>query len=435
MSLAASIKAEAAALGFAQAGILPAGPSLTHSFYEAWLARGFAGEMAYLERHAPVKQDLARLAPGARSAIFLALDYHHPSPPEPKGRLWGRVSSYAWGRDYHEVIGEKLRELAAFIEREAGRPVKSWAFVDTAPVMEREFAARAALGWVGKHGVVIHWRRGSWLFLAELLVDIPLEYDHPIPPRRREGRPRREKQPIVPSGPAAGLPPLELRESCGSCTACIEACPTGAIVGEKTVDSRRCISYHTIELKGAIPSAFRRDLGEWVFGCDICQEVCPWNRRARRVAEEAFAPSAESARPSLPALLALDEEGFRERFRGTALRRTKRRGLLRNAAIVLGNRLAGRAGGSPAPAGKERGKAIAALQGALGDPEPLVRGAAAWALGEAGGAGARQALESAEERERDADVREELRRGLVACRAGAGQKKAAAPGEGRGGLA
>ncbi|MCZ6557938.1 MAG: DUF1730 domain-containing protein [SAR324 cluster bacterium] len=404
MSLSTRIKAEARRLGFALVGILPTGPSLTHPFYQAWLEKGYAGEMGYLERHAPLKAHLERLAPGARSVIMLSLNYYRAAPPAPANQEQprGRISRYAWGRDYHDLIAEKLRELSDFIAAEAGRPVQCRNYVDTAPVMEREFAARAGLGWVGKHGVLIHWSLGSWLFLAELLVDIELDYDEPPPPRRaRQGgasRPAGEF-PAIPLG-------LELRESCGSCTACIDACPTDAIVAEKTVDSRRCISYHTIELKGPIPEEFRSRIGEWVFGCDICQDVCPWNRRAKPSGEPEFSAEAERAQPSLLALLALDEQGFRERFGGTAILRTKRRGLLRNAAIALGNRLA--ADNDT----ESRAAALQALRNSLADAEPLVRGAAAWALGVAGGPQAMEALGNAQVREYDDSVRVEISRAL-----------------------
>ncbi len=448
MSLTDRIKAEAKALGFAQAGILPAGPSLTHPFYEAWLGQGFAGEMGYLERHSPLKKNLTSLLPGARSAILLTLNYQSP-PPEPPGgglrsKLRGRVSRYAWGRDYHGLIGEKLRALATFIGREAARPVRSRPFVDTAPVMEREFAARAGLGWIGKHGVLIHWRLGSWLFLAGLLVDIPLQYDGPRPPRKGSrglaaAPPDRSLAvpPLHEAGKSARgrwFPGLEMRESCGSCTACMDACPTGAIVAEKTVDSRRCISYHTIELKGAIPHEFRRAAGEWIFGCDICQDVCPWNRKAplgderemaRMARPKTHSPVPGWPFPSLPALLALSDEEFRARFRGTALRRGKRRGLLRNAAIALGNRLAAapHSGTGPANAGvgevsgqAERAEGVAALERALNDSEPLVRGAAAWALGEAGGPGSERILQHAMEKEEDESVRREHTAALAQLR-------------------
>ena len=412
-TLSARIKAHALSLGFDRAAILPISDSLTHPFYRNWLAAGHAGEMGYLHRHAELKQSPGRLAPWARSMVVVALNYHQPAPELPGGSLpRGRVSRYAWGRDYHDVVRDKLKALTGFIESAAGAPVQARSCVDSAPVMEREFAARAGLGWVGKHGVVIDWERGSWLFLAELLLDLVLDYDPP--PERRGGlSPAVNRLPPAPKGEAPAendffpAPLTHLRESCGSCTACLDACPTGAIVAEKTVDSRKCISYLTIELKGPIPVELREEVGEWVFGCDICQEVCPWNREAPLGAEPEFRATPESAWPSLPALLALDERGFRERFRGTALLRAKRRGLLRNAAIVLANRITGtRTETSP----EDRAAALDALKGALADPEPLIRGAAAWALGRIGGAKAREALVRAGATETDETVREEIQR-------------------------
>ena len=414
MSLTARIKSEARRIGFDLVGVLPVGPSLTHDFYQNWLAQGYAGEMAYLERHAKLKADLGLLAPGARAAIVLAINYHHPAPPSPQTAppWWGRISRYAWGRDYHDVLQEKLTALGDFIQTQVAHPVRCWSYVDSAPVMERELAARAGLGWVGKHGVVIHWQQGSWLFIAELLVDLPLEYDPPPP----AGKALNTGQ-----TPPAGSLSLPFRESCGSCRACMDACPTGAIVAEKTVDSRRCISYHTIELKGPIPAAFRPQLGTWVFGCDICQDVCPWNRRAPDSKARDFAPANARATPSLLKLLALDEAGFRQEFAGTPLVRTKRRGLLRNGAIVLGNQLAAakkEAALSPGDEAQAHGKKDAILEAlqilyrCLQDAEPLIRGAAAWALGQAGINAAQNALQQARQNENDPYVRQEINQAL-----------------------
>jgi epoxyqueuosine reductase len=412
-ALSRHIKAEAAALGFPLAGILPTGPARTHDFYRAWLAQGHAGEMGYLQRHAEPKRDPRSLEPAARSLVVLGHPYPaaEPAPPAGDAVPRGRVSRYARARDYHEVLGEKLARLAASIARAAGRPVRHRVFLDTLPLMEREFAARAGLGWVGRNALLIHWRLGSWLFLGGLLLELPLAYDRPPPPRRvaRAGG--------IPDPPGADALPetarlaAALRESCGSCRACLDACPTGAIVADRTVDSRRCISYHTIELKDPIPHEWRPAIGEWVFGCDICQEVCPWNRKAPPAAEPALEGDGEAARPSLPALLALDDAAFRARYRHTPLWRPRRRGLLRNAAIALGNRLA--AGGRP-PARGEALTALGALGKALADPEPLVRGAAAWGLGRAPMPEARALLQGAPTDEPHPQVREEVRRALAA---------------------
>lgn len=400
MTLAQRIKAEARRLGFAGAGIVPARAAATHDFYMDWLAAGHAGEMAYLHRHAALKRHPRHVHAPARSIIVLTHNYQSADLPEPQGSQ-GRVSRYALGRDYHDLLRAKLRRLAAFIDEAAGRPVASRPAVDSAPLMEREYAARAGLGWVGKHANLIDWAQGSWLFIAELLVELVLDYDAPRPPARHAWsvtEPAREP----------GRQPLAMMESCGSCTACIDACPTGAIVADKTVDARRCISYLTIELRGPIPQEWRRGIGDWIFGCDICQAVCPWNREAPVSADAALTGDPSAAAPDLVALLRLDEAGFRERFRHTALARPRRRGLLRNAATALGNLLAGLVPGRMPMTGATRRRAVTALCAALEDAEPLVRGAAAWALGEAGERSATQALAQAAAREPDPLARQEL---------------------------
>jgi epoxyqueuosine reductase len=255
----------------------------------------------------------------------------------------GRIARYARGADYHDVLRGKLHQLLDWVKNEApgcrGRGV-----VDTAPLLERDFARRAGLGWFGKNTMLIDKRLGSYLFLAALLLDIELRPDSP-----------------------------QVAAHCGTCTACLDACPTGAFVAPYQLDSRRCISYLTIELRGPVPAELREGLGDWLFGCDICQEVCPWNRKALPTSEPALEPRYEAFDPA--ELLGLSAEEFRQRFRDTALWRTRRRGLLRNAALVLGNL------GNAA--------ALPALEGALLDEEALVREAAAWAIeqirGRAGG--------------------------------------------------
>jgi epoxyqueuosine reductase len=424
MTLTDRIKAEARTLGFAGTAIVPVTPPASHGFYRDWIAAGYGGAMGYLERHLPLKQDPATLLPGAQSLIVLTMNYNPPAlrndgppalrncgPPPPRppqdGGPRGRVARYAWGQDYHRVLGSKLerlaRELDAWVRMETGRPLGWRSFVDSGPLMEREFAARGGLGWVGKNANLIHWEHGSWLVIGELMVDVALDPDAPRL-AGASGKPT-ALTPREP-GPAALLP---LRESCGTCTACIEACPTQAIVADKTVDARRCISYLTIELKGPIPADLRGGLGDWVFGCDVCQEVCPWNRGAPVSDVAEFGGTASAAFPSLPDLLSLDDAAFRTRFQGTPLLRPRRRGLLRNAAIALGNWL-GRGHGDGA-AGTQ---AVAALHRALADSEPWVRGAAAWALGQSRGAAARRQLQSALESETDSTVRQELTAALAA---------------------
>jgi epoxyqueuosine reductase len=397
-SLTERIKSRALALGFSGVGIATAGAAVSHAFYREWLAAGYGGAMEYLERHAGTKAHPGRFLEGVHSLIVVTLPYGGPPAPNPGG-LRGRVAQYALGRDYHDTIGERLDRLAGAVAAEAGGPVASRAFVDTAPVMEREWAARAGLGWVGKNGNLIHWQRGSFFFLGGLAVTLDLEPDAPD----------------LPAGPAPGpaLERLLAQDGCGECRACLDACPTGAIVADRTVDARRCISYLTIELKGPVPADLRPHLGEWVFGCDVCQDVCPWNRTAPAAREPDFHGTAASSWPELAELLLLDEAGFRARFGASAVRRTRRRGLARNAALALGNLLSrGENDPERVPPGA-RATALAALTRALSDPEPVVRGAAAWALGKARSGQPHPALGPALDRETDAAARRELEHALA----------------------
>lgn len=313
------------------------------------------------------------LLPGARSIVALAASYLTKAPESPPSgdTPRGRVARYAWGSDYHTVLKARAHDLAAAISQHIGRPAAARVFVDTSPLPERAVAQRAGLGWVGKNTNVMVKGLGSWVFLAALALDVDLP----------EGEP--------------------LATHCGSCDLCIRACPTGAIVDGYTLDNSRCISYLTIEHRGAIPSDLRPLMGDWVFGCDICQDVCPVNRKAKVVDDPTFvAPDAWRASPPLIDLLAMDVETYQTRFRGTAVKRAKRNGLRRNAAVALGN------AGDPA--------AVPALTQALADPDAVVRSHAAWALGRLGGADARVALEGAALAETDPAVRAELALALAA---------------------
>jgi epoxyqueuosine reductase len=380
-TLSAQISAQAHRLGFDLVGIAPALLSATLDRYQDWLRDCYHGEMAYLARPDAVsrRRDPAATLPGVQSVVTVGVNYHTDPLPtslrdDPRR---GLMASYAWGDDYHDVLAPRLHRLATFIEANAGQPVAFRAYVDTGPLLEREMAARAGLGFVGRNTNLIHPRLGSWLFLGELLLTVS------IAPRV--------------SGPE--VPQPRHRWTCGRCTRCLDACPTGALVAPHVLDARRCISYLTIELKGPIPRQWRPLLGNRIFGCDICQEVCPWNRQfARATAEAAFQPRPDAAAPKLLDLMALDDMGFRQRFRSSPVKRTKRRGLLRNVAVALGN------WGDPV--------AVPALARALHDAEALVRGHAAWALGSIGGREARRALEEALGTESDEWVRGELQQVL-----------------------
>lgn len=368
---ASRAKAHALGLGFDLAGIATLGPAETAPHLRAWLARGFHGEMSYLERGADLRDDASLPEPGMRSAIVVALDYGGRQPSGPFAR-------YARGADYHDVMRAKLLELHQCVERDLGSPIAARAYVDTGPILERDLARRAGLGWFGKNTLLINPERGSFVFIGALFVAVDLEPDAPFEADR-----------------------------CGTCTRCLEACPTDAFAGPRVLDATKCVSYLTIEHRTAIPAPLRPALSDLVFGCDICQDVCPWNVRfANAPPDGPLAPEPARVDPNLAELLRLDDEAFRARFRGTAVMRAKRRGLARNVAVALGNR----AFGNPGDA-----RDIAALCEALErDPEPLVRAHAAWALGRfAASARARQALGDARVREADPGVIVEIDAALL----------------------
>jgi epoxyqueuosine reductase len=343
------------------------------------LERIDAGLMAGLPWFTPERARLScrpeDLLPGARAIVVLAASYLTPAPAAPNGDApRGRVARYAWGQDYHAVLKRRAHELATAIGARLGREAAARVFVDTSPLPERAVAQRAGLGWTGKSTNVMVKGLGSWVFLAAIALDVELP----------EGEP--------------------LATHCGSCDLCIRACPTGALSDSYTLDNSRCISYLTIEHRGSIPADLRPLMGDWVFGCDVCQEVCPVNRKAEVIDDPAFAaPDAWRAAPPLTELLAMDVETYQVRFRGTAVKRAKRNGLRRNAAIALGN------AGDPA--------AVPALTEALADPDPVVRSHAAWALGRIGGGeAALAALETAAWGETDPAVQEEIALALAVDR-------------------
>jgi epoxyqueuosine reductase len=357
------VKAQAYGLGFDLAGIATLGPADTARQFDAWVDRGYAGDMHYLPRWAGKRRDTRLPFPGVTSAIVVALNYGGRQPSGP-------VARYARGDDYHDVMLARLRELHRWLQEDLGRPIRGKAYVDTGPILERELARRAGLGWFGKNTNLIHPRLGSFFFLGTLLVDLELAPDAPF-----EG------------------------DHCGTCTRCLEACPTGAIIEPRVLDATRCISYLTIEIKGAIPTELRPALGTLVYGCDICQDVCPWNISfSQELREPALAPrealTGSDARTLARRILAMDDATYRATFKGSPMKRAKRRGLARNAAVVLGN--IGRADDVPV------------LVQALQDPEPTVRAHAVWALGSIGTADALDALRMRQADESDAGVRADL---------------------------
>jgi epoxyqueuosine reductase len=383
-SIGAQIKESARQLGFDLVGATPAGKSQSIQRYREWLACGYHAQMAYLSRPNAVDKrgDPRLVLPDVDWVVVVAANYAASSQPG-QDPARGLVSRYARGEDYHDLLLPRLRQLATIFEDEIGSPVDCRAYVDTGPVLEREWAARSGLGFVGKNTCLISPSLGSWLFLGVLLV-------HPLSPGQFDA-----------IRSSARIPTIELpvepdrQGTCGACTRCLDACPTGALIAPYVLDARRCISYLTIELKGAIPRELRPSMGNRIFGCDICQEVCPWNLRyAQPSLEPAFQPKGDAQAPLLLDLIVLDDEGFRSRFRSSPIKRAKRRGLLRNVAVALGN------WANPS--------ALPALEIALRDAEPLIRGHAAWALGRIGGDRARRALQQALDTETEAWVREEI---------------------------
>lgn len=366
-------------MGFSIVGITPAEPSPQFKAYLRWIKAGMHGTMGYLARPDRVARrgDLTVILPDARSLIVAGLDYYTLRLPEhvASDPARGRFSNYAWAADYHDVMLPRLEELAGHLRDLGGAGITARAYVDTGAILERSHAARAGLGFTGKNTMLIHPRRGSFFFLGEIITNLALEYD-----KVDESR----------------MP------SCGTCTRCLNACPTAAFPRPYVLDARRCISYLTIEHTGFIPADLRPLMGNWVYGCDICQDVCPWQRFTRPTPfYETFAPiDIDRAAPPLPELLSLDDEAFEARFARTAVRRTGRVRLVRNACIAAGN--------SHLP------KMAAYLKPLLEDPSALVRGHAAWALGQLG-AGA-DAIRVALSREPDNAVRREFRAALGAMR-------------------
>ncbi|HSN75941.1 MAG TPA: QueG-associated DUF1730 domain-containing protein [Anaerolineae bacterium] len=402
-ALAELIVSTVDALGFDLVGIAPAGPSPDVARFEQWLAAGYDGEMAYLARRAVERSDPRALLSEARSVIVLGASYFtHELPAALRDDpSRGLLASYAWGEDYHDVLKPRLFELDATIRAASGRAALGRAYVDSGPVLERSWAQEAGLGFIGKNTCLIAPRLGSWTFLAVLVVPEEVSgvtcQGSGIRGQMADG-----KWQAAESAPRCPLPAARSACTCGGCARCLDVCPTKAFAGPHVLDARRCISYLTIELRGPIPHELRPSMGNWVFGCDLCQVVCPYNRRFARPSRlAALQARPEMVAPKLLDLLALDEVEFRKRFRGSPVLRAKRRGLLRNVCVALGN------WGDPA--------AVPALVEALHDEELLVRGHAAWALGQIATPTAQQALKGAAAAEPDNYVLEEIRRAVGAA--------------------
>lgn len=369
------IAEKARALGFDLVGVSRAEPlEAGGERLREWQAAGMAGEMAYMNRPVELLSDPRKLQKSARSVISLGVSYYPGEHPENPGS-GGRVARYAWGRDYHEVIKERLFRLRRELEEELGVKIKARAFTDAVPLLERSAAQRAGLGFFGRNSCLINGEIGSYFFIADLIVDLELEPDEP----------------------GSG--------TCGRCTRCMSACPTGAIKAPGVVDARLCISYLTIENRSEIPRKLRPLVGDWAFGCDVCQEVCPYNKRkAQKSRWPEFSAEAGAGEylDLLEVLEIRDEEAFERHFAGTPLTRPGRAGLVRNCCVVAGNL-------------KLEAAVPALIRCLTEDESPVVRAHAAWALGEIGGAAAGAALRRAAEVEEDPRCQEEIRAAERAC--------------------
>jgi epoxyqueuosine reductase len=361
------IRRYARELGFDGCGVCDASPPSLERFRD-WLSRGYAGQMDYLGDRLDAYEDPNMVLEGVRSIVMLTLPYRTKEPQQPTAGE-GRISRYAWGEaDYHDTIHHRLKVLLSRLV-EAAPQLDGRGVVDTAPILERDLAVRAGLGWVGKNTLLLRPESGSWFFLAALLIDAPLTYDQPF-----------------------------TTDHCGTCTACLDACPTDAFPQPYLLDATRCISYLTIEHRESIAVELREGIGDWLFGCDVCQDVCPWNSKSPVTDFPEFQPTEHHNPTNVVEWFELDESQWRDRFRNTPLWRAKRRGLLRNAAIVLGNQPAG--------------PATTVLCRHLDDVDPVIRGAVAWALRLDQSAEAKISLQRRLEVEQDEEVRQELQAAL-----------------------
>ena len=364
------IRNKALEIGFDLVGISPVGDYPESQYYKQWISMGYHAGMEYMERNSDKRENINNVLPGAMSVISCALNYNSGMPysTEMDDGSRGWISRYAWSEDYHYRVEEMIQELKSFIVDTAESDLDSRAYVDTGPVLERSWAKYAGIGWTGKNTCILNQDLGSWLFLAEVITDIELDYDNTVPDR------------------------------CGTCTRCIDECPTDALREPYILDSNRCISYLTIENKGEIPSEFREYIGNNIFGCDICQDVCPWNNKAE-TGDSSSWPTDGMFSPDLGELVSLDDEQFRERFRNSPVKRAKRRGLLRNVLVAIGN-----SGDT---------KFTSKVEDCLDDHEPLVRSHAAWALWKLRGSSCFDLLSVMLSVENDDSVKNEIERILA----------------------
>ena len=361
-SLSSCIRNEAVRLGFSRVGIASVAQLPWVDHFNKWLEEGLHGEMIYLERQAQKRRNPGQVLKGARSILVLAMNYY-TEPELADAPLKGRISRYAWGDDYHAVMESRLERMLEFILSQEPT-AEGRSYVDTGPVMEKVWGAQTTLGWMGKHTNLISRTLGSWFFIGVILLNIELAND------------RREK------------------DYCGKCDRCIRACPTGAIIAPYVLDARRCISYLTIELRNPIPRSLRPLIGNRIFGCDDCQESCPWNRFAAATADDEFYPNEKSRMPDLMGLARITTGEFKSRFKNSPILRATRNGFVRNVVVALGN------------SGKS--EAVSVLEEALKDNSPLVRAHAAWALGRIASPQARRMLESSRTKEGSEAVLNEI---------------------------
>ncbi len=377
MPLKEKFRAQATRLGFNLLGVTSPEPPSHIDVYQDWLEAGRHAGMAYLaaERAIQRRANPKSILPSCRSIIVTGTNYAPELKLDVSQPAEFQVAAYALGQDYHDVLVDRMQALVDFLLAEAGSPIEYRIYTDTGPILERELAQRAGLGWIGKNSCLIHPRQGSYLLLGEILVDLDLRPD-----------------------------PAFMSDQCGSCTRCIEACPTGCILPDRTLDAGRCISYLTIEEKAGLPEKLREAIGNWLFGCDICQQVCPWNIRfATPSADAAFRPRVILDPPQLEHFLRLQPGTWRTELKSSPLERTRRRGLVRNASVVAGN--------------TARADLVDILAKLLSQNEdPILREHAAWALGQIGGLNPLQALETAQHGEQHRDVQKAILRALMTAR-------------------